>query len=189
MKSITILFFTILLCFQMNAQTASSWRFDLQGYNVVFPGLQVAKEFPILTINTHEAQNKSNFLQLRVAPTAEIYFYRGNHTGISLNGELNVRYHFDNNFEMSLYGSFGALEAILVGKVFMQNPDGTFTSSSAKGNLYSQWNTGFVVGKSFQTSNDRKYTVSARAGVRQATFPAAAITPNIGLSLNWYTNN
>ena len=187
MKSITVLFFTIMLCFQMNAQTASSWRFDLQGYNLVFPSLQVAKEFPLLSVNTHE--NKSNLLELRVAPTAEIYFYKGNHTGISLNGELNLRYRLNNDFEFGLYGSVGALEAILAGEVFEQNPDGTFTSSSNKGNLYSQWNTGFSIGKSLQNSNNQPFSISVRAGARRDGSPAAEITPNIGLSLNWYTSN
>lgn len=187
MKSLFVVLLSLICYFHGNAQESASWRLDLQGYNVVFPGIQIAREFPVWTLNREVGEGKSHLMQLRVAPTAEVYFYKGNHTGFGLNGEASLTYRFANDFGVFLYGSMGALASVLAGEVFEQNPDGTFTSGT-KGNLYSQWSTGFGFGKSLMKSHNKPLCINIRAGVRQANFPATLITPNVSLSLNWYTS-
>ena len=180
MRLLTLFFlfsFTLL-----NAQNEPSWRIHYQGYNLVFPGLEVAWEYPLLTKSFGDNGRK---LQAVVAPTTEFYYHAGNHTGFSLNGDLSLKYTTSKGFEYLLFGSVGALEAVLAGEVYELGDNGEFTSSKLKGNLYSQWKAGFGIGKSIP---NKPFVVNLRAGVRQARFPAPELTPNVSLGVNWLIN-
>jgi len=180
---------TILLCLflgvlpQLDAQESASWRFHLQGYNLVFPGLEVAYEYPVYTHSFGESGQK---LQVVLAPVADIYFYRGNHTGIGLNGDLSLKYTTSNGFEMQAFGGYGILGAVLAGEVYEPNGSGGFESSSFKGNLYPQWKAGVGFGKKLA---DKPLSINFRICVREAKLPAATLTPNLSLGINWYLNN
>lgn len=165
---------------QVYAQKDASLRLHLQGYNFVFPAAEVAYEYPFYTKPFGESGKK---LQAIIAPTADVYFYRGNHTGIGINGDLSVKYTTSKGFEYQIFGSYGLLRTILAGKTYELNDNGEFESSSLKGNWYSQWKTGFGFGKRLA---NKPISINFRAGVREARLPGAFIVPSVGLGVNWF---
>ena len=178
-----IIFLLVFVAGQLVAQESPSLRFHIQGYNYVFPGFEVAYEQPLLTKNFGESNRK---VQLIAAPSVDFYQYKGNHTGISLNGELNLKYADARGIEFLLFGGYGLLESILSGDVYELDENGEFTSSKLKANLYSQWKSGIGIGKRM---NDKPFGVNLRLGVRYAALPAAVIVPNLSIGVNWYFKN
>lgn len=180
-----IIIFCLLIGFlpQLDAQENASWRFHLQGYNFVFPGVEVAYEYPVYTKYFGESGQK---LQAVIAPVADIYFYRGNHTGIGLNGDLSLKYTTAKGFEYQVFGGYGIVEAVLAGEVYEANGSGGFESSSFRGNLYPQWKAGVGFGKKLA---EKPLSINLRIGVREARLPAAFIVPNLSVGVNWYFKN
>ena len=180
----------LLLCafIQLNAQESSSLRLHLQGYNLVFPGLEVAWEYPIFAKKFTNKKEKTSTLQAIIAPVAEVYFYRGNHTGIAINGDLSLKYQLNNGLEFQAYGGIGLLNAILAGEVYELGDNGEFTSSKLKGNRYVQWKTGFGFGKHLTTKNGKPISINLRAGIREARLPAGPIIPSITIGVNYFLN-
>ncbi len=170
----------------LNAQENSSLRLHIQGYNFVFPGLEVAWEYPLWSKKISSKKEKTSTFLVTVAPVAEVYFYRGNHTGLGINGDLSVKYRFNNGFELQAYGGMGLLNAILAGEVYELDDNGEFTSSKLKGNRYFQWKTGFGFGKHLTTKNGKALSINLRAGIREARLPAGPIIPNVTLGANYF---
>ncbi|MFK7926516.1 MAG: hypothetical protein AB8H47_31495 [Bacteroidia bacterium] len=179
MRSIIFCLFIVAIT-SLSAQENASWRFHLQGYNFVFPGVELAYEYPFYTKTLGESGQK---LQAVIAPVVDVYAYRGNHTGISLSGDLSLKYSTAKGFEYQIFGAYGILEAVLAGDVFEANGSGGFESSSLKGNLYPQWKAGVGFGKKLA---DKPISINLRIGVREARLPAAYIVPNASVGINWF---
>lgn len=167
----------------LSGQDSPSLRLHLQGYNVVFPGIEVAYQYPIYRHTFNE--EKQNELVVNIAPVIDVYQYKGNHTGIGLMGELNLQYIFPKGYLVETYGGFGMLEAILSGKVYELNDSGEFEESRFKGNLYSNWKTGFGFGKFIHLKSGNKMLLNLKGGIRRVRTPGAWIAASTSIGVHF----
>ncbi len=186
MKNILTVIVLLLLSYNGKAQEKSALRLHLQGYNLVFPGAEIAYQFPIVkrTIN-EEKQNK--FL-VNVAPVTDFYVQKKNHTGFGLMGEGSFQYQTSKRFIYEIYGGMGMLAAILSGDVYELNSQGEFEKNNLQGNIYQSWKAGFGISKLVSPESDRLIAYHFRIGVRHAKMPGAFIVPNMSLGVNYGLN-
>lgn len=183
MKKILLLFCSIFLFCNAYAQETRSFRTHLQAYNYVFPGIELAYEMPVIT-QANKKDNQKGF-QLNLAPVFDLYFYRGNHTGLSLIAEMNIKYFGKKGYTYQVFGGYGGVYEILSGEVYEMNESGAFTSSKLKGNLYSQYKFGFGFGKFVYLKSGKKAHISLRGGIREARTPGGFLVPNFSAGINW----
>jgi len=181
---ISILSF-LFLC-NLKGQDHSTLRFHVQGYNLVFPGIEIAFQQPILksTLNV-EKQNK--FI-INAAQVLDFYVQKRNHSGIGFMEELNLQFQDSQGFIFETYGGFGMLISILSGDVYELNDNGKFESNKLKGNVYTTWKAGLAIAKVHQLSSGRITSYQLRTGIRYAKTPGALIVPNISFGVNYSLN-
>jgi hypothetical protein len=182
---LTAIFFLILSC-TGKAQDKSVLRFHLQGFNLVFPGVEIAYQSPIIKYAFNEEKQNKFFVSL--SPVVDFYVQKKNHTGIGLMGEVNLQYQSSRRFIYEIYGGFGMLAAILSGEVYELNSQGDFEKSKLKGNIYQSWKTGIGISKMVSTKSNKMLAYHLRVGVRHAKTPGAFIIPNVSLGVNFILN-
>ena len=187
MKIISLtLILSLVLITNTNAQDQPALRLNLQGYNVIFPGVEIAYQHPIFkrTLN----QSKQNKFILNLAPVFDFYHYKGNHTGIGLTGEMNLQIISKKGFISELYGGYGLLGSILSGEVYELNDQDRFESNNLKGNVYTNWKVGFGFAKRCSFKSGKILYLNFRAGIRHAKTPGAFVTPIFNLGVNFLLN-
>lgn len=180
---IIISLFYFLSIVNVKGQDSASLRVHLQGYNLVFPGVEIAYQYPILKGSFNE--DKPNTLILNLAPVIDFYAYKGNHFGVGLTGELNIQQLFSKGMIFEIYGGYGILDAILSGTTYELNEVGEFETRKNKGNLYLNWKAGLGLSKIVALKSGKTICFNLRAGVRQAKTPGAFSVPNISMGANF----
>ncbi|MEL6654298.1 MAG: hypothetical protein AAFQ87_26210, partial [Bacteroidota bacterium] len=143
-------------------------------------GLEVAYEYPVFT---QYFGGSGKNLQVILSPVVDVYAYRGNHTGVSLNGDLSLRYATVNGFSYQAFGAYGVLGTVLAGEVYEASPNGGFESSRIKGDLYPQWKIGIGIGQKIANT---PISLNLRLGVREARLPGGSPVPNTSIGINWF---
>jgi|GEM_PF-2868556 len=179
------IFLTILLIFLFSlsgkAQKNSSLRLHMQGYNLVFPGVEIAYQYPI--INHIISEEKQNKFVAQLSPVVDFYVQKNNHTGIGLMGELSLQYQSSQRINFEIYGGFGILAGILAGEIYEQNAQGDFEKSNFKGNIYQSWKAGLGISKSVLSKKGRMLSYHLRLGARYAKTPGAITVSNVSFGI------
>jgi len=186
-RYLKLLPFFLLVAPYIQAQDQPSLRLHIQGYNVVFPGIETAIEFPILQ---WELGKKKHNLKIVVAPVLDFFSYRGNYNGLGMVAELNPKITLESGWSYEIYGGIGLVNAFLSGTTYELQSDGSFSEQKAKSNQYLNLKAGFGVGKNISISN-KQYVLSLRAGIREIRVPGYFLAPttSIGVSIPLKSKN
>lgn len=168
----------------ISSQDDSSLRLHFQGYNLIFPGIELAYQYPIL--NHSFGEKKPKQFIVHASPVLDFYRQIDNHSGLGLSAELNSQLLFQNQFTLEAYGGLGFQQAILAGTVYEIDETGNFVENKLKANTYLIWKAGIGIGKIIHRKNGNPMLLSLRTGVRKNSSPGRTITPNMSIGLNLY---
>ncbi len=180
MKPITTFLLLAFMSIQAVAQVQPSLRTHLKGYVIVFPGVELAVEFPIKTWSLSEA--KTHELIINASPVIDFFNYRGNYNGLGLMAELNPKLNLENGWTYELFGGVGLVNAFLARTAYEIQPDGTFSEKNAKSNQYFSWKAGLGIGKSI-TISGKNYSVGFRIGAREVRTPGYLVAPEASVGI------
>lgn len=188
MKSITLCLL-LACCLSVYAQDSPGLRLHLQGYNILTPGFELAWEYPLLSRTKTTKKNKTRQYQILAAPVFETYFQKGNHTGLSVDGEVLLRLTAGKGHAFQVQSSVGLLRTFLHGTVYELDDNNNFVERKLAGNLHTQWKAGFAYGYDFSVQKEKPFSIQLRVGARRANMPASPVVPSVSLGATWYYSN